>query len=84
MNVRAKFRVTKVTTTCMGNNAPDTSEVTLSAAGGAPNETWAKWTPSGSITMTINNPAALAAFVVGDFVFVDFSPAPAKETDEVK
>ena len=35
-----------------------------------------KATPTGSITMLVDNPAALAHFKLGQHYFVDFSPAP--------
>jgi len=34
-----------------------------------------RWTPSGCITMGVVNEAASAQFVVGDEVYVDFTPA---------
>ena len=82
--VRAKFRVTKITTTCWGANQPDSSEVTLSAVGDDMNKTWSKWTPSGNLSMTVNNPDALKQFEVGEYYFLDFTKAPAKEADEAK
>lgn len=46
------------------------------------NKSWSEATPSGSIELTITNPAALAQFELGKFLFVDFSDAPEKEADE--
>lgn len=41
-------------------------EITLSAAvQGDANKTWSKWTPSGSIKMTVTNPTAYEQFVPG-------------------
>lgn len=84
MNVRAKFRCTQIIKTCYaGNDAPvDMVQVKLSAVYGETNKTWSKWTPSGELTMTINNPAALEQYHVGEFYFLDFTDAPAKEADE--
>lgn len=43
---------------------PDHVEVTLKAAGrGEQNKSWAQYTPSGEMKLTINNPAAAAFFV---------------------
>ena len=59
MSVRAKFFVQKVTRQA-GNVG---GEVVLSAATrGAGNADWASATPSGTITMQVNNPAAFAQF----------------------
>jgi hypothetical protein len=82
--VRAKFRVTKVTTTCYGAAQPDSTIVSFSAVSDDANKTWSKWTPSGELQMQINNPAALEQFKIGEFYFLDFTPAPPKEADEAK
>lgn len=39
---------------------------------GSSNASWAKATPSGSVTLTIDNPAAWGHFKEGGFYFVDF------------
>jgi hypothetical protein len=41
---------------------------------GEENKEWSRWTPAGTIQMTINNPTALAAFEVGKDYFLDFTP----------
>ena len=41
----------------------------------------AKYTPSGAITMTIDNPEALDQFKVGDEFYVDFTPVTAAEIE---
>lgn len=87
MTVRAKFRVTQLqqTTSNYGTGANcEQSSVTLSAVAGDENKTWSKWTPSGTLTLSITNPEAMAQFKVGEFYFLDFTPAPAKEADEQK
>ena len=38
-----------------------------------------KATPSGSITMSIDNPTALAQFELGKHYYVDFKPVPVPE-----
>lgn len=59
-NVRARFYVESVTKSAYN---PEAREVTLSAAGrGETNKEWAKYTPSGKITMQVNNPSAAAWF----------------------
>jgi hypothetical protein len=37
------------------------------------NAQWAKWTPSGKLTMHINNPDAHGKLLPGKFYFLDFS-----------
>lgn len=78
MTVRAKFRVTE-----KNNRAPynadgkPTCTVVLSAVNGekAENKSWAKYTPSGQLTMSIDNPEAYDAFELGKEYFLDFTPA---------
>lgn len=79
MNVRAKFKVVSMT-----HLENDMATVDLMAIHGADNRTWSKWTPSGKLTMSITNRAASDQFVVGACVFLDFSEAPAKESEEPK
>jgi hypothetical protein len=79
MNVRAKFRVTSVE-----HHEGDQSTVNLAAVHGADNRTWTKWTPSGSLRLCITNPGATEQFKPGQHVFIDFSEAPEKESDEPK
>lgn len=67
MNVRAKFRVQSV----------EGQTVKLSAAIDDANKSWSQYTPWGELTMAITNPAALEQFKVGEFVYLDFSAAPA-------
>lgn len=81
--VRGKFHVTQVTQ----NYYPGSDKratVKLTAATDNNNKTWAKYTPSGSIEMQIDNPEAINQFVPGESYFVDFTPAPAKEADETR
>ncbi len=81
MSVRAKFYVASITQ----RPGVGGGEVTLAAtARGARNAMWASATPSGSMTMTINNPAAFdffAGLVAASRggsqpeVFIDITPA---------
>lgn len=73
--VRAKFVVAEVT--AFGHNK-DARRVKLSAvtADGIPeNERFHKYTPSGSIELSIDNPPASDAFVPGKTFYVDFTAA---------
>ena len=69
--VRAKFYVMSITHTTSGG-----SVILQPVCRGEDNKTWAQYTPSGRIEMNILNDSALAQFVPGDEVYVDFSPAP--------
>lgn len=46
------------------------------ADGSDENNTFAKWTPSADLTMTINNPALVGKFQPGQTFYVDFTEAP--------
>lgn len=75
--VRAKFRVETITKTA---TSPDGAIIELKAvcADEVPeNQRFHKWTPSGSLHMTVNNPAAVEQFVLGQEYYVDFTPAVA-------
>ena len=58
------------------------SVVKLTAANGPLNKTWAKYTPSGSIELQIDNPAAMDQFKLGQAYMVDFTETPLAEADE--
>lgn len=85
MTVRCKMRVTEKTSIAPwasdGSGKP-TCRVKLSAVGGPDNKSWAAATPSGQVEMHIDNPEAYDAFKLGEFYFVDFTAAPAKQADE--
>lgn len=78
MTVRAKFRVMEranragwspdAKPTCFVRLAPVT-------ASSEENKSWAKYTPSGSIEMNIDNPEAYDAFELGAEYYVDFTKA---------
>jgi hypothetical protein len=38
------------------------------------NKSWSKWTPSGSLSITITNPAAIDQFEKGKAYYLDFNP----------
>lgn len=42
------------------------------------NNTFARFTPTADLKMTVNNPNLIGKFVVGQEFYVDFTPAPAK------
>jgi hypothetical protein len=76
MSVRGKFKVTKVAKLDWSTTAV---EVTLSAYydSSIPEDVrYAKATPSGSITMLIDNPFASDQLLLGKYFYVDFEPVP--------
>lgn len=79
MSVRAKFRCTGVNDRCSITNegSVEVKVVTLQAVYGGKNDganaQWSKWTPSGELTMSINNPEAYSQFKLGRCYFIDLT-----------
>lgn len=74
--VRGKFKVVSVKHVDWN---PDVRVIELSAVSndGTPeNERFHKYTPSGSITMTVDNPVASDQLILGETFYVDFTLAP--------
>lgn len=79
MNVRAKFFVEDI----RHSDVPGTDQyasITMkpvfgSYGDGEVNKSWSKYTPSGSLTIAITNPAAIDAFERGKAYYLDFTPA---------
>ena len=71
MTTRAKFKVGSV------EPAIDTWTVVLSPVigGSAENDSFYKWTPGGSIVLSVLNEATASQFVVGKEYYVDFTEA---------
>ena len=76
--VRGKFRVTRITQEAGRQHGARI--VGLGAVYRDPaseeNTMYHSATPSGEITMTVDNPAAAEFFELNRVVYVDFSPAP--------
>lgn len=73
--VRGKFTVTKIAEMSWSKTA---REVTLSAvtdSSSEENTKFTKFTPSGSISMVVDNPPALEQLQIGKTYYVDFTPA---------
>lgn len=70
--VRAKFMVTSVEHYAGGGRRVKMAPV--SADGIPEHERFHKYTPSGSLEMTVDNPPAAEQFVPGAFYYVDFTP----------
>ncbi|HEX9996689.1 MAG TPA: hypothetical protein VGB45_06070 [Abditibacterium sp.] len=81
--IRAKFYVTKVenyhdaTKTKTGETV--TLQPVVSSDPENENASFSKWTPSGSIVMSITNPGAFEFFEGGAEFYVDFSAADAAQ-----
>lgn len=83
--MRAKMRVTNVQTFGEAGQPGASERLTMAAVykdgaypvdGSDEDNTFARWTPQADLSMTVNNPALLGQFKVGDKLYVDFTPAP--------
>lgn len=75
--LRAKFRCVSVTTHADGSEAVQLQAVYGDKEG--VNAQWAKFTPSGSLSMTISAEGAQGKLVPGVEYFIDFSVASPAE-----
>lgn len=78
--MRAKVAVTSVTRAWEGAEQLKLSAVasrTFGMNGESEDNTYARFTPTGSIDLVITNPALHGKFKQGDTFYVDFTPAPA-------
>lgn len=77
--IRAKFVCHSVQDHSDQNQKKTGESVQLSAVyssdPNSENKAWAEATPSGSLSMHINNPGAFGAFEQGREYFLDFTPA---------
>lgn len=71
MTVRAKFKCVTVLKTESG----ETIELTAVTKHREGNETWAKYTPSGDIKMSVTNPSCFGFYVPGKEYFLDITLA---------
>lgn len=83
MTVRAKFYVKEIKQIYTGStDENEAAEIIMDPVFGSypgskegdNNESWSKWTPSGSLHMTVTNPSAIAQFELGKAYFLDFTP----------
>jgi hypothetical protein len=72
-SVRAKFRCNSIT--IFENDNREYSFSPVYGPDGSANAQWSKWTPSGSLKMTINNPECFDKFEVGQEYYLDFTAA---------
>jgi hypothetical protein len=77
--MRAKMQVQSVTKQGETQESISMSAVTGNKAYGPQGEsednTYARYTPSGSLSLTINNPALVGKFSVGQKFYLDFTEA---------
>lgn len=78
--IRAKMSVSSVTRNAdnVGNISSETVTLNAVYGGSDENKQWSKWTPSGSLTLTINNSDAFGRLLPGQFYFVDMIPTDIK------
>ena len=75
MSVRAKFYVSAIQPSIQEQPEAVSRVITFGAVcRGAANREWSSATPSGSLTMTVRNDAAIAQFEVGKEYYLDFTP----------
>lgn len=88
MSVQAMFYVNEINHRATNQVEAVNVEVKLAAAFGGylqglpeGNGDWSKWTPSGEISMTITNPAAIEQFEIGGVYRLTFENAAAVAAD---
>ncbi len=83
MQMRAKFQVTSVSSHPSAE-APTQQTVAMTAVGPSASypadgsdedNSYARWTPNASVSITIQNPALFGQFAVGDKLYADFTKA---------
>lgn len=78
MSVRAKFQVSSIKSFAWN---PQSKEITLTPQYDTSipeDRRFAKATPSGSLTMAVDNPAASDQLELGKFFYLDFTPVEAE------
>lgn len=77
--MRAKFQINTVTMFQSGQEQLKMNAVAKSGAypadGSDEDNTYAKFSPAGELSLTIANPALLGKFKPGDKFYLDFTPA---------
>ena len=81
--IRCKMKVVERKNQMWYGSEKPTVAVVLTAVTDDANKTWARFTPSGKIELTIDNPEAYDQLELGKTYFVDFTEA-LKEADEQK
>ena len=73
MSVRGKFKLTEVTELEWNRTARKLHLHAVCNDGTEENEKFHRATPGGSISITVDNPAALSQFEIGKEYYVDFT-----------
>ncbi len=63
----AKMRAQSVTDRFDGAGATAARDIELTAVAGPANEPWSRWTPNGTLLLSVTNPAAFAGLKAGMF-----------------
>ncbi len=77
--VRAKFKLTTITTTEYGKGVGSSKKLRFDTVydKAIPEDcSFSTATPSGTIEMQVDNPAALEQLKIGQSFYVDFTPVP--------
>ena len=72
--VRGKFQLTNITHNHWNAESKTLRFMTIYDASIEEDKKFAKATPTGTIEMQVDNPAALAKFEIGKYYYVDFTP----------
>ncbi len=78
--MRAKMQITKIEQHMHGQETLHLVAVAAKsypADGADEDNTYAKFSPSGALSLTIANPALIGKFKAGDKYYLDFTPAAA-------
>jgi len=75
MSVRGKFRLSEITHLDYNDSAKRLTFNAVCNDGTEENAKFHKYTPTGQISMTVDNPEAMKQFELRKEYFVDFSPA---------
>lgn len=76
--MRAKFKITEVekqSETCEVLKMSAVTEKPFDADGNSEDNSFAKYTPNGSLSITITNPSLLGKFEQGEKYYLDFTKA---------
>lgn len=77
--VRGKFRLHSITENASDSGKSLTFLAVCPADGEIEeNAKYHKYTPCGELKMTVNNPSALEQFKLGEYYYLDFTPAVTK------
>lgn len=76
MSVRGKFKLVQICSLSWNTGAKELKFNAVCSDDTDENKKFHKYTPSGTITMTVDNPEAMEQFELGKDYYVDFLPIP--------